>query len=194
MSGPFGLMVARAELYRRAGPSRLFLDYVRRHRVDLTLVSGFCGCLAVLPVLSFERSMFDFADAGHEDAIDAAIIEAFDTDGETVLDLVAWPLDEPERVLSLYRRVPLVGMWEAASPYTYTFETPLILHRTPLDWLKAGCRGAAIVVPDLAARFLIDLPGRFAPQDRQHAAEVHHLLQRLTRNRMVVPREGRRAA
>ena len=118
------------------------------------------------------------------------MIEAFDRDGETPIDLVAWPVDKPAEVLTMYRRAAIVGLWQAMSPYQYTFGRPVDLHRTPEDWLKAGCDGCAIATPHIAARTLIDLPGRFAPRDREHAAEVDRLIKSLSRDRMALPRRA----
>ncbi len=194
MTGFLDIAAARAELYERAQPTRSYIDFVHRHGIDVLKVGGFCGALAVVLIVEFPGGFFDFAEDGDENAVGGVVCEAIGFDSETVEDLVAWPVEQPGRVLSMYRRAPLVGMWQAMNPCTYTFGRPLNLHRHPLDWLKAGCNGAAIVVPQLAARALIDLPGRFAPQDREHAHQVDRLIRNLSRDRMVVPRERRIAA
>ena len=64
---------------------------------------------------------------------------------------------------------------EAINPASYYLNTPLLMHRTPLDWLKAGCRGAVVVVPHVAARMLLDLPGKVAAQDEVHGQELERL-------------------
>jgi len=73
----------------------------------------------------------------------------------------------------------LVGLWTALNPGTYTFNYPLIMHRTPLAWLEANCEGAAVVIPKLAARTFLeitDMGGRLGAQDADHACEQKKML------------------
>ncbi|MEX6506955.1 hypothetical protein [Jiella sp. M17.18] len=187
---------ARMDLYDRALPTRLYLDYIRLHQLDINRISDFAGILAVTRIVTFEKGQFDFANDSDPDAIDAAVIEVFDRDGETVVDLCGWPLDRPERVMTLYHRPPgIIGLWAAHNPASYFLGKPLQLYKTPLDWLKSGCEnGAAVTIPAFAGRTLMDLPGRFAAEDRDHAAELDRLLRSTTQDRLVVPRGGRAAA
>jgi hypothetical protein len=92
------------------------------------------------------------------------------------LDLVAWPLEAPARATSMFRRVGLLGLWWAFNKATYIFDEPLQVYKTPLDWLRAGCAGCAVVAPPLAARDLLDVPGRVAGQDVGHALQLADLL------------------
>jgi hypothetical protein len=183
---PSPLRLARGELdHRAATPSRQHVHYWREHRLDPAMVAGFAGLLAVLPMRVFPQERFDFGEDG--DPL-GAVVEAFDEDGETVLDLVAWPIAEPERVLSMFGRAPVLGMWAAMDPATFIFDRPLMVHRTPLDWLKSGCHGCAIVVPRLAARLFVELPGQIAAQDMPHARELRALLQSVVDvSRIVLP-------
>ena len=105
------------------------------------------------------------------------MLEAFGPDGQTVADLVAWPLAHPEHVMTMFGRCGLLGVWEALGPATYFMGGALNLYRTPLDWLREGCRGAAIVVPSIAAQQLVDAPGFIAAQDHRHGRELVQLLQ-----------------
>lgn len=195
MSGGYDILNARAELYARAIPTRQSIDYVRAHGIDTDATAGFCGVVTVLPILVFDGGFFDFAEEGMEDAVDGVVIEAFDRDGETTIDLVGWTLDRSDRVLSMYRRCPMLGLWTAMSPYTYALGSPLQMHRTPLEWLQADCQGAAVVVPHLAARLLLDLPGQMAAKDTPHASQIDRLMRSVfQRDRIVVPRGARQAA
>ena len=54
-------------------------------------------------------------DAGAEPA---AVVEVFAADGETVLDLAAWPLGAPERVCTMFGRAPALGLAAARNPAT----------------------------------------------------------------------------
>lgn len=185
------LLLARRELLARAGGTMTASsDYRLAHGLDWRLIAAHAGTLAVVQVEFLPQGRFEFADDGEP----AAVIEALDTDGETVLDLVAWPVAEPTRVTSLFGRAPLVGMYAAVNPATYFWDRPLQVHRTPLDWLKAGFDGCAVVEPRLAARVLNDdVPGRIAGQDAEHARELATLLRSVVNvDRVVAP--VRRAA
>lgn len=174
MSGA-DLLHARHDLLARADETiTASSGYILAHGLDWRLVAAHAGMLAVIEIEFLPHRRFDFTDQGER----AAVIEALDTDGETVLDLVVWPLSDPTRVASLFGRAPLVGMYAALNPATYIFDKPLQVHRTPLDWLKAGCDGCAVVEPRIAARVLNDdVPGTMAGQDDEHARELAALLQ-----------------
>lgn len=186
------LLLARAELLRRASVTiSASAAYVAEHGLDHRLVEAHAGLLALISVEFCEPSRFEFADTGEP----AAVVEALDSDGETLVDLVAWPVADPTRVSTMFGRAPLVGGYAALNPATYFFDRPLQVHRTPLDWLKAGCDGCAVVVPALAARVLNDdVPGRIAGQDPGHAREIAALLESIVDIARVVAPVGRAAA
>jgi len=50
------------------------------------------------------------------------------------------------------------------------------MHRTPFDWARSGCQGAAVAVPRLAGRALIDIPGEVQAADWAHARELKRLI------------------
>jgi hypothetical protein len=197
MNRDFLLMDARADYYSRieaALGSRENLNYVRKHDLNKLQINGFAGAYAVLPIADCGNGRFDFIGSDC-DQVNAFICEAFDDDGETVVDLVAWPLERPAHVLSMFGRCGLLGAWEAMNPAAYIFDTPLVMHRTPLDWLKADCKGAAVVTPRIWARIFLDLPGNIAAQDVQHARELVAIVESLfDRRRFVVPAQERSAA
>ena len=164
-------------------------DYIRANGIDSTAVEAHAGCLGVCQLEFFPAQRFDFEDG--PGAVAGAVLEAFDHDGETVLDLVAWPLDAPEYVTTMFGRVGLLGGWHAFNPATYVFGKPLQIHRAPLDWLRAGCQGAVPVVEQIAARQLLDVPGRTASQDAEHGQELGALLSSaVDLTRIVVPRRA----
>jgi len=135
---------------------------------------GFIGASIVRNVIDCENHRFEFA-SDHQDQFPAFVCEAFGPDGECAVDIVAWPLERPGHVMTMFGRCGLLGAWEAINPASYYLNTPLLMHRTPLDWLKAGCRGAVVVVPHVAARMLLDLPGKVAAQDEVHGQELERL-------------------
>jgi hypothetical protein len=69
--------------------------------------------------------------------------------------------------------------WLGACPPQYLEPPPVMLHRTPLDWLRASCEGLVCLVlkPLEILRFLV----RFATvivDDVKHAAELQAVLDR----------------
>ena len=106
------------------------------------------------------------------------VIEAKGEDGEEVIDLVAWPVADPRDIRTLCGAAPLLGWWNAVSPATYLFSRSLTIHKTPLEWLQADCEGAAIIVPNLAGRLLMDIAGTFAAGDTGHVAGLRRMVRR----------------
>src|SRR3712207_741603 len=110
---------ARLEFYELAGPDDDFIAYGREHRLELGLIGGFCGAFGVVTVQDCGNGRFDFAAPDHQDGFRAFVCEAFAADGETVVDLVAWPLNRPDHVMSMFGRCGMLGLWEAMSPATF---------------------------------------------------------------------------
>ncbi len=188
------LLFARGELLKRALPGACFLDYVRRHGLDLSRIERFAGATAVAPIIDCGNRRFEFGD-GHRDATPGFIVEARGADGETVIDLAAWPLDRPDHPMSMFGRVGLIGVAAAMNPTTYIFDKPLVIHRSPIDWLRSGCAGAAMVDPRRAAWELIDCPGRIAGQDAAHARQLLEIANSvINRSRFVAPARQQGAA
>ena len=186
--------MALSEIYDRESPRLATVDYIAEHGIDINKVAGFCGSPTVLPITLLPNERFDLPDHGAEAAA-GVVIEAIDADGDTVIDLVAWPVADPTDVHTLLGQSPMVGLWAAFNAATYTFDYPLIMRRTPLDWLKADCDGAAIIIPSLAARAFLDLPGRIGAADLAHQRELKGLLHEMIRAvEIVSPKPIRRAA
>jgi hypothetical protein len=178
---------------RQAG-FRASCEYFRMHRIDPQICADFAGIGAVVPIVDCGNCRFDFHDR-HQDAFPAFVCEAIGADGETTNDLVAWPVDRPAHVLTMFGRCGLLGLWEAMGAAGTVFDYPLQIHRTPLDWLKAECRGAAIVGKRIAARQLLDLPGKILASDIPHGHELKAMTRAATpRIRIVVPDQIARAA
>jgi hypothetical protein len=166
---------ARAELIDRATNTiNEFSNYRRAHNISWEAIETQCGAMSVLPVRFFPGARFDFCN--EPDAHQALAMEVIDYDGETVLDLAAWPIRQPAKVATMFGRAPLVGMPNIGNAATYCFGKPLQLYRTPLAWLQAGGSGCAIVTPALAAHVLNEAPGKIAAQDEVHAKQLGRLL------------------
>ena len=173
-------------------------DFRSQHKIDLALTAGFCGPLTISNVLLLPEKRFDVPDAHGKETVEACVVQALDTDGETCIDLVAWPTRDPADVHTLIGRAPLLGLWQALNPTAYTFDRPLQIHSTPLDWLRAGCNGAVIIIPEEAALTFLEIArigGRIAARDRTHALELKSILRAMIdRVPIVWPKSARRAA
>ncbi|WP_206524703.1 hypothetical protein [Devosia sp. 1566] len=184
MSIDHALLAAREEFYERAWAHPKYMHYVRQHGLQLARINGFAGATGMLPVVDCGGGHFDFEAPG--ELVEAFICEALGEDGESVIDLVAWPVNRPTTVMSMFGRAPVLGLWEAVNPSTYFGGKALQMHRTPLEWLQSGCRGAAVVVPHLAARFLFDVEGPIAGKDERHRRQLLDLVRSIVDDRKII--------
>ena len=164
------VVAAMCQLNARAWFTPAYRDYAYRHHLDVERMSGFAGATAVIPIIDCTHGRFEFGKIGVDPL--GFVCEAYGPDGETTIDLVAWPVDNPGTVLSMFGRAAWLGAWAAWNPATYYLGKALDVHRTPLEWLKSGCMGAAVVTPRLAAREMMDLPGKIEPRDEVHYREL----------------------
>ena len=104
------------------------------------------------------------------------MIEVFDEDGETTVDLMAWPLDKPDQFACALGRADGLGLWQVRNPATYFAGRPLQVWRTPLAWLQASCLGAVVFDTSSARSWLSAAPGLIAGQDIAHARGLARLL------------------
>ncbi len=188
---------ALAEVYDLDRDRMPTVDYLAEYGINIGAVAGFCGSPTVLPITLLPNRRFDLPDHGTE-AVDGVVIEARGEDGETVIDLVAWPIANPTDVHTLCGAASMLGLWQAFNAATYVFDYPLAIHRTPLDWLKADCQGAAIIIPDLAAQTFLDIAnfgGQIGASDPAHARELKaHLVAFFSTVKIISPNPLRRVA
>ncbi|RWO41376.1 hypothetical protein [Mesorhizobium sp.] len=189
------LLRARLEYYELADAavgSADFLKYIRHHQIDVASAGGFAGATAVLPIGKLGDQRFNFDPDGDL----AFVCEAYAVDGESIVDLVAWLLNEPGTPLTMFGRGGLLGLWQAMAPGTYFMGGSLRLHWTPLKWLQAGCDGAAVVDPHLAGQELLVAPGPIAAEDQAHGRDIVKLLRSAAAidNKVIAPFENRRVA
>ena len=63
-----------------------------------------------------------------------------------LIDMIAWRPDDPARWWYRQGEVDVdVVLGKAHLDLAHTEGWPISLHRTPLDWLRAGCRGAILL-------------------------------------------------
>jgi hypothetical protein len=170
-------------------------EYIRRHRLSLG------DCMAHAAFLNIALVKFLSSNSGEQtfefdvDGEPAAVIEAllFDAFREPfTADLVAWPLDDP---LAFATAMGANDGADVLGPVNMVQRggKPLLIHRTPLAWLKAGGQGCCLLKPG-AWHWLRRVGGPFIAQDGEHGRELRDLLgTEAARHRILVPAEARAA-
>ena len=179
------LHAARLDLMERIGPwpTAESIAYTRTAGIDTTQIAPFVGAFGVVRITDHGHGLFEFDEHG----VPGFVFETYGIDGESVVDLVGWTLDRPDTPLSMFGRVGLLNLWDAFGTGTYVMEGALVVHATHLAWLQSGCSGgSAIVAEGIAARQLLDLPGRIVAANHHHARKLRALAKSVVRDDLVL--------
>lgn len=187
------------EVSRVGGYSPELRNYLKSQHLDLTDVAAHAGFLTVALAKFYGGNVGDHTFVIDQDGEPAAIIEAlaFDRDREQVTaDYVAWPLTDP------YAYATALGLDDGADvlgPQNMVQRCgkPLVVHRTPLEWLQAGGEGCVMLKPESpeACQWLARAGGPFIAQDIAHGHEIRAMLGPVAhRHRILVPQGEARAA
>jgi hypothetical protein len=107
--------------------------------------------LYVEPVVFLQNGGFEFARVVRDasEAVAAIIFPAPDERGQ-LIDLAAW---EPEtgRLALFLGRVSMLGQ---DNLYGWRVGEPLLVHESPLEWLRAGREGVFVIDPQCASSLL----------------------------------------
>jgi hypothetical protein len=165
-----------------AEPNQKLYGYLRDNGVDIDHIINLTeGAIALC-----EWSM---GSGPKEDCIFLPIME---DDGVTPLDVVMFSMREPSRFGTMLGLGAVLGAGELMNPATYWGGEPCRLLRTPLDWLREGIAGCAVVLDPLRAKPILDwTPGNLAAMDDHHADKLVDL-RVVDPKRLLVP--VRRAA
>ncbi|MFG1222142.1 hypothetical protein [Xanthobacter wiegelii] len=162
-------------------------EFVAREALDLRLVAAFAGSLTLARyTFSPPPRRFHFDPAGEL----AVVVEALEIEhGERwLVDLVAWPVDRPSEFATAAGRADLLGADQVDNPASFFGGRPLLVHRTPLGWLRAGCCGVVVLDERRAGGRLAGALGNLLAEDLAHARELHRLMGRaFPTNRIRVP-------
>ena len=159
------------------------LQYIRDHALDVNLIKHHCEMLGVLPVIFNDWGGFGFAtraewktvrEAGRTWIEPAPWIGVKDQ-GE-VIDLVAWRADEPRSIATLHGQAIGLGFDQLTNPATWAFGERLMVHRTPLRWLQAGCKGYVPLDHRHAFMALRLALGDIEAEDDDHAQVLDRLI------------------
>jgi hypothetical protein len=154
------ILEAVAWFYENAEPD-LDLDcWLMSHGVDFETALRLAGPICPFSIHRFPFSReFQFAEHGEPGAVRAAVHVVTGADAEKPIGLVGWTRERPADVYRIPGDIAALGLDQLANPASYVVG-PLPVHRSPLEWLSADCRG--IVPLDLQAMWwtLRDLPSR----------------------------------
>jgi hypothetical protein len=180
------LLAMRAQIYDTL-PTREGNAYRASLGIDHATIEAACGVVVVAPVQYFRDRSFDLIEDGEAGFL-SAIIEVFDADARTIIDLVAWPLNRPDKFATALRRGDGLGIWQVldAGSYAYSPERALRVHRTPESWLRARCQGVVILNTPSAPRWLAAAPGPLLAEDLDHGREIGRLLHPLFDPRRIL--------
>ena len=92
-----------------------------------------------------------------------------------IVDLVAWHPAEPERFALRIGSAEWLGCIEPQ----YLDPDPVPIHRSVLDWLRAGCVGLVLLSPDPADQYrALCCCGRIVTADPEHSKALRRVLSR----------------
>lgn len=185
-------LLARAEFLSRAEWTPATAAYVTANGIDLDALNRHAGAIAIMGCHFFGNGSFCLdGDEGKP----ATVIEVYAEDDETTVDLCAWPVDNPDTFATLLGAEAL-GMARVSNIATWALGGVLSVHRTPLRWLQAGCRGCCILDHRYVSVWLGGVPGEIQAEDVDHARQIDAWLNppRFDRKRILVPRDGERRA
>lgn len=183
------------EISRAGGYSPECRAYLKRTGLKLSTIIAHAGFLTVTLAKFYGGNSGDRAFTVDQDGTPAAVIEAllFDHGREQVTaDYVAWPLTDPE---SFATAMGVNDGADVLGPQNMVQRrgSPLLVHRTPLAWLQAGCEGCVLLKPG-ARHWLHRAGGPFIAEDADHGLELRDLLgANALRHRILVPKHARAA-
>jgi len=166
-----------------AEPNHKLHDYLRHNGVDINhIINLLEGAIALCE--------WTIHGGPKEDCI---AIPVMDEDGITPLDVVMFSMRDPGRFGTMLGLGAVLGAGEVMNPGTYWDGDPCRLLRTPLDWVREGIEGCAVILNAERAKSMIAwAPGALAARDEAHADELVDM-GIVDPKRLVVPVLGRAA-
>jgi hypothetical protein len=145
------------EFCERSVPDLNLSRWLRCQSVDAAHALKVMGPIVEHKVI-IRNGRFDFADDGTAEAVRAVVHIAKGEDADTPVDLIAWTRAQPCRVFQCLGTAEALGVDQIGNPASWFLGKPLVVHRCPLDWLRAGCTGIVILDPRRVHTRLESLP------------------------------------
>ena len=167
--------------------------YIKKHGIDYRVIEARCSFLAICLCAFFDHAttpIFDF----DQDGLPSVVIGVHPEIGEMPIDLVAWPLGQPESFATHLRQADLLGASAATEPWSYVDGRPLHVHATPEAWLIAGCEGSVVLNSQWGGYWLSKCAGPFLADDIGQGRVVSDMLRPYNRHHQVLVCSKRSAA
>jgi hypothetical protein len=149
-------------LIETAEPDQKLYSFLRQHGVDLN---------HAINLLDGAIARCEWSVRGPTE--DCIAIPVFDDDGMTPTDVTVFSMRDPSRFGTMLGLGAVLGAGEMMNPATYWNNQPCRLLRTPLDWLREGIAGCAVLLDVERAKSILNwAPGKLAATDDRHADEL----------------------
>lgn len=160
------------------------VEYLTTHGLNFNAIEVRAGCLWIVRGELF-GSRWLLSDEGEV----LAVVQVFDAHDMLAVDLVAWPVErDPTRFATMFGAAAVLGSARISDAASLSGSRPLRVFRSPLGWLRSGCRGVVILDRTEAPAVLAQAPGRIAGEDLVHGRELARLLHpHVDRARVVAP-------
>jgi hypothetical protein len=157
---------AAINLFDSTEPSRKLETTLKNQGVDYRAIVDRTGPICLRRIAIDEQSWsFEFDEELGEPGFVMAVHAA---DGESVIDLVGWPVRRPEAWGTYFGFAGLLGGDAAVNPASFV-EAPCPIWSTPLALMQSGLNGCVVLNPRLAAPILAEAPGPFQCEDEDQA-------------------------
>jgi hypothetical protein len=130
--------------YEFAVPRIAVDQWLQASGVDMKTALLLAGPICELPIIrhAAQRS-FQLAEEDEPRAVPAMVHVVTGMDAETPIGLVAWRRERPDDVMTYPPGLPALGLDQLDNPASFFGGQALPIHKTPLSWLSACCRGVA---------------------------------------------------
>jgi hypothetical protein len=146
-----------------AEPNQKLYGYLRHNGVDLNHVMNLLEGTIALCYWNIDVGL-------KEECVALPVMEE---DGVTPNDVVMFSMREPSRFGTMLGFGAVLGSREVMNPATYWSDQPCRLLRMPLDWLREGIEGCAVILDPVRAKSMLAwAPGHLAALDEDHAEEL----------------------
>ncbi len=193
-SASLSMSLARADALAHWETSPAWFGFLRANDLDPRELEPFAGTIGVAPCRFTpppRRFRFD------PDGAPAAFFEVLGIeDGEMIaVDLVAFDAAHPTIFGTLEGCGVMLGADQIENPSSYLGGRPLLVHRTPLSWLLAGCQGIVVLDERRGGARLAGALGNLAGEDEEHARQIARITAGMfSPRRIVFPRASASAA
>ncbi|QRG09278.1 hypothetical protein EZH22_14070 [Xanthobacter dioxanivorans] len=184
ISASLSITLARTDALAHWETTPAWFGFLRANGLDPREIEPFAGTIGVVPCRFTPPPRRFRLDP---DGADAAFFEVLAIeDGEIVVaDLVAFDVADPTIFGTLEGCGVLLGADQIENPSRYLGDRPLLVHRTPLTWLRAGCQGVVVLDERRGGGRLAGALGNLLAEDLDHARALHRMMGRAFPTRRI---------